>query len=86
MAPGTDFFFRFAICMLFLLITPVYSTDESHETTVVDTNMTTIMWNEFEELKALEGQSYLDARDRLLAMPDIEDRLRPYFSSDYYTS
>lgn len=46
------------------------------------------IWQEFEALKTLNGQSYMDARDRLLAQPDIDQRLHPYLSSgdwqDYF--
>ena len=75
--------FGFAVCMLFMLSTPGYSTETSNKTTDAEINMTTsVVWKEFEELKVLEGKSYLDARNRLLAMSGIEARLRPYLSSD----
>jgi len=77
----------FAIFMLLMLSTPMYSMDTSRETTEVEVSMTTV-WKEFEDLKVLEGRAYLDARDKLLAMQDIEGRLRPYLSSgnwrDYF--
>lgn len=52
------------------------------------TMITERSWKEFEALKPLRGQAYVEARDRLLRSPDVHARLRPYLASqdwaDYF--
>lgn len=59
----------------------VHAADSGTDNHSGTTMITERSWKEFEALKPLSGQAYVEARDHLLRSPDIHARLRPYLAS-----